>query len=73
MSIVKGSIVRARAGRDKDKFFVDKGILLANAFPVLCHVLIYYFAFHLRNVSKEFNFIKIVSLMKKGIEIFKNS
>jgi len=56
-----------------DKFFVDKGILLANAFPVLCHVLIYYFAFHLRNVSKEFNFIKIVSLMKKGIEIFKNS
>lgn len=55
-----------------DKFFIDKGILLANAFPKMCKILIYYFAFNLRNVSKQHSFLKIVSLMKKGIKTFKN-
>ena len=54
-----------------DKFFIDKGILLANAFPKMCKVLIYYFAFNLRHVSKQHSFAKIVSLMKTGVKNFK--
>ena len=56
-----------------DKFFVDKGILLANAFPKMCYLLIYYFAFNLRNASDEYGYAKIVSLMKKGIKSFKKT
>ena len=37
-------------------FFIDKGILIANAFPVLKHLLVYYFAYGIRNVSKEYPF-----------------
>lgn len=54
-----------------DKFFIDKGILIANAFPSLKNLLIYYFAFKLRKVSKDYNFNKIIKLMKKGIKEFK--
>ena len=44
---------------------------MANAFPNLCHALIYYFAYGMRNVSKDYSFSKIVSLMKQGIKTFK--
>lgn len=54
-----------------DKFFIDKGILIANAFPVLKHFLIYYFAFNLRNASKDHNFFSICKLMRKGFSEFK--
>lgn len=56
-----------------DKFFIDRGVLIANAFPLLCHLFIYYFAFKLRKASKDHSFSKILSLMKKGIKTFKNS
>ena len=56
-----------------DKLFIDKGVWLANAFPVLCHVLIYYFSFHMRKVSKEYDFLKILKLMRRGIKEFKHS
>lgn len=56
-----------------DKFFIDKGILIANAFPSLKNLLIYYFAFKLRKVSKDYNFNKIIKLMKKGIKEFKKN
>ena len=55
-----------------EKFFVDKGILIANAFPILKHVLIYYFAYRMKNLSKEFGFAKICKLMRKGFKDYKN-
>ncbi|MBP3437549.1 MAG: glycosyltransferase family 2 protein [Clostridia bacterium] len=54
-----------------EKYFVDKGVLIANAFPVLKHLLVYYFAYGMRNLSKEFGFRKICKLMKKGYKEYK--
>ena len=54
-----------------DKFFIDKGVLIANAFPVMKYFLILYFALGLRNLSKEHDYFKICKLMKQGINIFK--
>lgn len=54
-----------------EKYFVDKGVLVANAFPVMKHLLKYYFAFGMRNLTKEFGFRKIVKLMKEGFRLFK--
>ena len=53
-----------------DKFFIDKGILIANAFPVMKHILVYYFAYGMRNISKEHSFSKICRLMRKGMKEF---
>ena len=54
-----------------EKFFVDKGILIANAFPVLKHLLRFYFAFGMRKLSEEFGFRRICKLMKQGFREFK--
>ncbi|MBE7058181.1 MAG: glycosyltransferase family 2 protein [Ruminococcaceae bacterium] len=54
-----------------DKYFIDKGILIANAFPVMKHLLIYYFAYGMRNDTKEYSFFKICKLMRQGIKDFK--
>ena len=54
-----------------DRYFIDKGILIANAFPVMKNLFVYYFAFGLRNVSKEYSFSKIRKLMKQGVREFK--
>lgn len=53
-----------------DKFFIDKGILIANAFPMMKHILVYYFAYGMRNVSKEHSFSKICKLMRQGMKEF---
>ena len=50
-----------------DKFFIDKGVLLANAFPHMKRLFMYYFAYGLRKVSKDYDFRKICSLMRRGI------
>lgn len=55
-----------------EKFFVDKGVLIANAFPVLKCLLIYYFAYGMRNLTNEYGFSDIVKLMRKGFKEFKN-
>ncbi len=55
-----------------EKYFIDKGILIANAFPLLKHFLIYYFAYGMRKLSDEFGFIKICKLMKQGFDEFKH-
>jgi len=54
-----------------EKFFVDKGVLIANAFPLLKHLLVYYFAYGMRRLTKEYGFFDIVKLMKKGFNEFK--
>lgn len=54
-----------------DKYFIDKGILIANAFPVMKGMLVYYFAYRMRNVSKEYGFFQVCKLMKQGFEIYR--
>lgn len=54
-----------------EKFFVDKGVLIANAFPVLKSFLIYYFAYGMRGLNPEYRFHDIIKLMKKGIKEYK--
>lgn len=53
-----------------DKFFIDKGILVANAFPLMKHILVYYFAYRMRNISKEHSFSRICRLMRQGMKEF---
>jgi len=55
-----------------DKYFIDKGILLANMFPWAKHLLIYYFAYQMRNVSEKYSFNRICILMREGFRIFDN-
>ena len=54
-----------------DKFFIDKGVLVANAFPFIKNILLYYFAYRMRNLTKEYGFKKICCLMKQGFQEFK--
>lgn len=54
-----------------DKYFIDKGILIANAFPLMKGLLVYYFAYGMRNISEEYSFSKICKLMKEGFKEFK--
>ena len=54
-----------------DKYFTDKGVLIANTFPVMKHLLVYYFAYRMRKASKEHNFGKVCRLMKQGFREFK--
>ena len=54
-----------------DKYFIDKGILIANAFPKMKSMLVYYFAYRMRNASEEYGFSQICKLMKHGFEEFK--
>ncbi len=55
-----------------DKYFIDKGVLIANAFPCLKWLLIYYFAYGMRNVSKKYSFTQICKLMKLGFKEYSN-
>ena len=55
-----------------EKFFIDKGVLIANAFPLLKYAVIYYFAYRMRNLSEDFSFLKICKLMRKGLKEYKN-
>ena len=54
-----------------DKYFIDKGVLIANAFPKMKWILKYYFAFRYRKVSKDYNFRKICELINKGLKEYK--
>ena len=53
-----------------DKFFIDKGVLIANAFPIMKHLLVYYFAYGLKDVSDAYDFRKICTLMRQGFREF---
>lgn len=55
-----------------DKYFIDKGVLIANAFPIMKSILVYYFAYGMKNISKEYGFSKICKLMKQGFKEYKN-
>ncbi|NLA73360.1 MAG: glycosyltransferase family 2 protein [Clostridiales bacterium] len=53
------------------KYFVDKGILIANAFPFLKYIFLYYFAFGMRNITEEYGFLDICRFMKTGFREYK--
>ncbi len=55
-----------------EKYFVDKGILIANAFPVFKGVLVYYFAYKMRSTSSDYGFWDVLRLMKKGFKEYKS-
>ncbi|WP_297637050.1 glycosyltransferase family 2 protein [uncultured Clostridium sp.] len=53
-----------------EKYFFDKGVWIANAFPKIKNILVIYFAFKLKNKTNELNFKKIFKIMKMGIKKF---
>lgn len=55
-----------------EKYFKDKGVLIANAFPFLKHVLIYYYSYKMSKLTKEFGFKKVCALMREGFKEYKN-
>lgn len=54
-----------------DKYFTDKGILIANAFPRLKHLLVFYFAWRWRKYSQAHSFFRIIKLMREGFSVYK--
>lgn len=54
-----------------DKLFLDKGVWIANAFPKLKYILIYYYSIKLSKLTQEFSRYQIIKLMLKGIQMFK--
>ena len=53
-----------------DKFFIDKGVLVANCFPRLKGILRIYYALRLRKVTKDYGYRKISKLIKRGFKEF---
>lgn len=52
-----------------DKYYFDKGVLLANAFPAMKWLLSIYYTFKLRNTSEK-SMVQIFKLMIQGIKHF---
>ena len=55
-----------------DKYFKDKGMLIANMFPFFCHFLIFIFSERFAKKTNEYTFLDIYRLMKAGIRYYKN-
>jgi len=53
-----------------NKYYFDKGVWLANAFPVMKYPLGMYYAFKLRNTSER-SVMQVFSLISEGIKNFK--
>ena len=52
------------------KYFEDRGIWIANAFPKLKYLLSLYYSYRFRNVTKEFSGREIFKMINRGIKIF---
>ena len=50
----------------QNKLFIDRGILLYCAFPVLHHVLYVYYAYRMRTLANGYTMLKILKLFQKG-------
>lgn len=55
----------------QDKLFIDRGILLYNAFPILHFLLYFYYAFRLKKIDSNYNIWKILKLFYKGKKLIK--
>jgi glycosyltransferase involved in cell wall biosynthesis len=56
-----------------DKFYFDKGYLIANMFPVLKYGLVLYYAYKYKNTSKKHTYSEILRLMLNGIKGYDRS
>lgn len=54
-----------------EKYFTDRGLWIANAFPVLKYPIGLYYVWRLRHTTKEFSIFKIAGMIFKGIKTFK--
>ena len=54
-----------------DKFFIDKGIWTANAFPFLKYLCTVYFAYRFKKLAPEYTHKQIFKLVLSGIKEFK--
>lgn len=55
----------------QDKLFIDRGILLYNAFPILHFLLYFYYAFRLKKIASNYGIRKILNLFYKGKKLIK--
>lgn len=53
-----------------NKYFNDRGIWLANAFPKLKYILSIYYSYKLKDKTKEFSILDIYKMINKGIREF---
>ena len=53
-----------------EKYFEDRGVWIANAFPRFKYLLSIYYSYRLRNVAKEFSAIEIFKIINRGIKKF---
>lgn len=53
-----------------EKYFEDKGVWLANAFPKLKYMLSLYYSYKLRDKAEEFSIFDIYTMINKGIKKF---
>lgn len=53
----------------QDKFFIDRGILLYTAFPILYRVIYIYYAHHMRKMDQKYSFAQILKLFNQGKKI----
>jgi len=54
-----------------EKYFIDRGVWLANAFPILKYPLGLYYGWQLRNTTQEFDIIQLTRMIFKGIKFFR--
>lgn len=54
-----------------NKYYIDRGVWLANAFPVMKYLLSLYYTWQLRSTSEEFSTSQIARMIFKGIMTFK--
>jgi len=53
-----------------ERYFIDRGVLIANAFPVLKYIVCIYFAFRFKSFTNEYNVIQIFQLLIRGVKKF---
>lgn len=53
-----------------EKYFYDRGIWLANAFPILKYIFSIYFSYKLKDTTNEFSIIDIYKIINRGIKDF---
>ncbi len=54
-----------------ERYFIDRGVLIANAFPVIKYFVSIYFAFRFKAFTNEFNVQQIFKLLIQGIKKYK--
>lgn len=53
-----------------DKYYRDKGVLIANMFPIIKYVMLLYFTWRLRKTSEKYSMMRIFKLMREGLDEF---